>query len=81
VNCVSLRYEAAGKEYRASWLSSLALESKHKEKIADILYAYNKVKIMEDPVVKAAQQAFSVRLKHSSDVSANTKNAQEIAKI
>jgi hypothetical protein len=36
---------------------------------------------MEDPVVKAAQQAFSARLKHSSDVSANTKNAQEIAKI
>jgi hypothetical protein len=36
---------------------------------------------MEDPVVKAAQQSFSVRLKDSSDVSANTKNAQEIAKI
>jgi hypothetical protein len=35
---------------------------------------------MEDPVVKAAQVAFSVRLKGSSDVSENTKNAQAIAK-
>jgi hypothetical protein len=35
---------------------------------------------MEDPVVKAAQIAFSVRLKDSSDVSQNTKNAQAIAK-
>lgn len=35
---------------------------------------------MEDPVVKAAQLAFSVRLKDSSDVSENTKNAQGIAK-
>ena len=35
---------------------------------------------MEDPVVSAAQLAFSVRLKDSSDVSENTKNAQGIAK-
>ncbi len=35
---------------------------------------------MEDPVVKAAQRAFSARLKDSSDVSENTKNAQAIAK-
>lgn len=35
---------------------------------------------MEDPVVKAAQLAFSVRLKDSTDVSENTKNAQAIAK-
>jgi hypothetical protein len=35
---------------------------------------------MEDPVVMAAQAAFSVRLKGSSDVSENTKNAQAIAK-
>jgi hypothetical protein len=35
---------------------------------------------MEDPVVAAAQLAFSVRLKDSSDVSENTKNAQAIAK-
>jgi hypothetical protein len=35
---------------------------------------------MEDPVVRAAQLAFSVRLKNSSDVSENTKNAQAIAK-
>jgi hypothetical protein len=35
---------------------------------------------MEDPVVTAAQLAFSVRLKNSSDVSENTKNAQAIAK-
>jgi len=35
---------------------------------------------MNDPVVKAAQLAFSVRLKDSSDVSKNTKNAQAIAK-
>src|SRR5208282_648005 len=35
---------------------------------------------MEDPVVKAAQLAFSLRLKDSSDVSENTKNAQAIAK-
>jgi hypothetical protein len=35
---------------------------------------------MEDPVVKAAQLAFSVRLRGSSDVSENTKNAQAIAK-
>lgn len=35
---------------------------------------------MEDPVVKAAQLAFSVRLKNSTDVSENTKNAQAIAK-
>ena len=35
---------------------------------------------MEDPVVNAAQLAFSVRLKDSSDVSQNTKNAQAIAK-
>jgi hypothetical protein len=34
----------------------------------------------EDPVVTAAQLAFSVRLKDSSDVSENTKNAQAIAK-
>jgi hypothetical protein len=35
---------------------------------------------MEDPIVEAAQVAFSVRLKTSSDVSGNTKNAQAIAK-
>jgi hypothetical protein len=35
---------------------------------------------MEGPVVTAAQIAFSVRLKDSSDVSENTKNAQAIAK-
>jgi len=35
---------------------------------------------MEDPVVTAAQLAFAVRLKDSSDVSENTKNAQAIAK-
>lgn len=35
---------------------------------------------MEDPVVSAAQLAFSVRLRDSSDVSENTKNAQAIAK-
>ena len=35
---------------------------------------------MEDPVVMAAQLGFSVRLKDSSDVSENTKNAQAIAK-
>lgn len=35
---------------------------------------------MEDPVVAAAQLAFSVRIKNSSDVSENTKNAQAIAK-
>ena len=35
---------------------------------------------MKDPIVMAAQAAFSVRLKDSSDVSKNTKNAQAIAK-
>ena len=35
---------------------------------------------MDDPVVAAAQLAFSVRLKDSADVSENTKNAQAIAK-
>ena len=35
---------------------------------------------MEDPVVKAAQLAFAVRLRDSPDVSQNTKNAQKIAK-
>ncbi|HEX8817006.1 MAG TPA: hypothetical protein VF753_16035 [Terriglobales bacterium] len=35
---------------------------------------------IEDPVVAAAQIAFSVKLKDSSDVSENTKNAQAIAK-
>lgn len=35
---------------------------------------------IEDPVVAAAQIAFSVRLKDSSDVSENTKNARAIAK-
>jgi hypothetical protein len=35
---------------------------------------------MEDPVVTAAQLAFSVRLKDSSDISENTKNAQAISK-
>lgn len=35
---------------------------------------------MEDPVVQAAQLAFTLRLKNSSDVSENTKNAQAIAK-
>ena len=38
------------------------------------------MRIIEDPVVQAAQLAFSVRLKNSSDVSENTKNAQAIAK-
>jgi hypothetical protein len=36
--------------------------------------------VMEDSVVAAAQIAFSARLKDSSDVSENTKNAQVIAK-
>ena len=35
---------------------------------------------MENLVVSAAQEAFSARLKDSSDVSENTKNAQAIAK-
>jgi hypothetical protein len=35
---------------------------------------------IKDPVVAAAQIAFSVSLKDSSDVSENTKNAQAIAK-
>ena len=35
---------------------------------------------MGDPVVAAAQNAFSARLRDSSDVSENTKNAQAIAK-
>lgn len=35
---------------------------------------------MNDPVVQAAQLAFSIRLKGSSDVFENTKNAQAIAK-
>src|SRR5579863_8803549 len=35
---------------------------------------------MEDPVVTAAQIAFAARIKNSSDVSQNTKNAQSIAK-
>jgi len=35
---------------------------------------------MEDPVVTAAQIAFAARIKDSSDVSENTKNAQAIAK-
>jgi hypothetical protein len=35
---------------------------------------------MDDPVVTAAQLAFSTRLKDSSDVSENTKNAQAIGK-
>jgi len=35
---------------------------------------------MEDRIVNAAQRAFSARLKGSSDVSKNTKNAQAIAK-
>ena len=35
---------------------------------------------MEDLIVTAAQRAFSVRLKDSSDVSENTRNAQAIAK-
>jgi hypothetical protein len=39
------------------------------------------VRPMEDPVVAAAQLAFSVRIKNSSDVSENTKNAQVIAKV
>jgi putative lipoic acid-binding regulatory protein len=36
--------------------------------------------VMEDPVVTAAQIAFSARIKGSSDVSENTKNAQAVAK-
>jgi hypothetical protein len=35
---------------------------------------------MEDPIVSAAQIAFSARIKGSKDVSENTKNAQAIAK-
>jgi hypothetical protein len=35
---------------------------------------------IEDPIVMAAQAAFSVRIKDSKDVSENTKNAQAIAK-
>src|SRR5258707_7566471 len=35
---------------------------------------------MDDPIVAAAQLAFSIRLKGSSDVSDNTKNAQAIGK-
>jgi hypothetical protein len=35
---------------------------------------------LKDPVVIAAQAAFSLRLKDNSDVSKNTKNAQAIAK-
>jgi len=35
---------------------------------------------MEDPVVNAAQRAFSARIKDSSNVSEHTKNAQAIAK-
>ena len=35
---------------------------------------------MENPIVKAAQLAFSIRLKDSNDVSENTKNAQAVAK-
>lgn len=35
---------------------------------------------IEDPVVAAAQIAFEARIKGSSDVSENTKNAQAIAK-
>ncbi len=35
---------------------------------------------MTDPVVNAAQLAFSLRLKNSSDVSENTKNANAIGK-
>jgi len=35
----------------------------------------------EDPIVTAAQVAFSSRLKDSTDVSANTKHAQAIAKV
>jgi len=38
-------------------------------------------KPMNDPVVQAAQEAFSLRLQDNNDVSANTKNAQAIAKI
>lgn len=34
----------------------------------------------EDPVLSAARRAFSARLKDSSDVSENTKNAQAITK-
>ncbi|WP_243316709.1 hypothetical protein [Geothrix paludis] len=35
---------------------------------------------MNDPVVQAAQEAFKLRLRDNNDVSANTKNAQAIAK-
>ena len=38
------------------------------------------MRTMKDPVVTAAQLAFSVRIKNSSDVSENTRNAQAIAK-
>jgi hypothetical protein len=35
---------------------------------------------LEDPIVQAAQLAFSGRIKDSNDVSENTKNAQAIGK-
>jgi len=35
---------------------------------------------MSDPVVRAAQEALALRLKGNNDVSANTRNAQAIAK-
>ncbi len=36
---------------------------------------------MEDPLVTAAQRAFSLRLKDTNDVSKHTRNAQEIGKV
>jgi len=35
---------------------------------------------MPDPIIQAAQEAFKLRLQDNNDVSANTKNAQAIAK-
>ena len=35
---------------------------------------------MSDPVIQAAQSAFKLRIQNNNDVSANTKNAQVIAK-
>jgi len=49
--------------------------------IKDVIIHDSEVEtVMEDPVVTAAQVAFSARIKGSSDVSENTKNAQAIAK-
>ena len=36
---------------------------------------------MTDPVIHSAQEAFRLRLRNNNDVSANTRNAQAIAKV